>query len=328
MISRVHWQAEGPCGELCLACDRRAASALQFALLAPVLLLKLTGIVQFGTIHFLQNNMQNVAREVSGAIGALAIDMSRAYSVQNELQTAVDAAALAAARDLRDRQLALRTAQRIIETHFPADTHGTVFDPADLVIGTRDPEARRFTADTTRPNALQLTVRRATANGNPQPTSFARLIGFATVDLEASATASVSSSLPLCLLALNPTAKNALEVAGSSELVADGYAVYANSNDSDAIHARPSASIRASAICAHGGVKGVGRLSPVPETGCSRLADPLAAVPTPSRWPPMHCDDTAGTFPGSMVQLNPGSIVAASTSATAPRSACGPGSIS
>ncbi len=241
-----------------------------------------------------------------GGVAALAVDVSRAYTVQNELQTTVDAAALAAAHDLRDPALALRTAQRIIETRFPRATHGTVFDAADFVIGTWDPDGRAFTADSTRPNALRLTVRRATANGNPEPTSFGRLIGYPTLDLEASATATVRSSLPLCLLALNPTAKNALEAAGSTEIVAEDCVVYSNSNDSDAIHARSGASITASAVCAHGGVRGAHRITPAPETGCPRLADPLTALPTPTRWPPNHCDYTDGNFSGAMVQLNPG----------------------
>ena len=241
-----------------------------------------------------------------GGFAALAVDVSRAYSVQNELQTTVDAAALAAAHELRDPRLALRTAQRIIETRFPRETHGAVLDEADFVVGTWNPETRSFTPGTTRPNGLRLTVRRATANGNPEPTSFGRLLGVPTIDLEASATVSVRSSLPLCLLALNPTAKSALEAAGSSEVVADDCAIFSNSNDSDAIHARSSASISASYICAHGGVRGAARMSPAPETGCTRLADPLAALPTPTRWPPPHCDNTDGTFSGNMVQLNPG----------------------
>ena len=213
---------------------------------------------------------------MAAAMGALAIDMSRAYSVQNELQTAVDAAAMAAARDLRDPALTRRTARRLVEARFPPELHGQVLADRDVEIGTWDAEQKRFTPGNTPPNALRLTARRAEANGNPQPTTLARVIGYASLDLEASATASVGSRLPFCLLALNPTAANASEAAGSSEFVADDCVVYANSNDSDAIHARSGASITASAVCAHGGVRGAHRITPAPETGCPRLADPLA----------------------------------------------------
>jgi len=239
------------------------------------------------------------------AVGALAVDASRAYTVQNELQTAVDAAALAAGRDLRDPALALLAAQHIVQMHFPVETHGKVLDDADFVLGIWDTEKKSFTPDATQPNAVSLTVRRAEANGNPERMNFAGLVGFSTLDLEARATVVVTSNLPLCLLALNPTQKNALEAAGSSQVTAEDCVVYSNSSSVDSIHSRPSASITASAICAHGGAKGTG-FSPAPETGCPRLADPLAGLPSPDRWPSTHCDDTNGSFGPGSVTLSPG----------------------
>ena len=65
MASRLHRQHDQICAGRCVLCDRRAASAVEFALVMPILLLMLTGIVQFGSIFVLQNNMQNIAREVS-----------------------------------------------------------------------------------------------------------------------------------------------------------------------------------------------------------------------------------------------------------------------
>jgi hypothetical protein len=58
-------------------------SALEFALVAPILLMMLTGIVQFGSIYLLQNNMQNVAREVSLrlATGDLTIDRAVNWAI-------------------------------------------------------------------------------------------------------------------------------------------------------------------------------------------------------------------------------------------------------
>ncbi len=81
MLHRRHLPA---CGARRIVGDRRAASALEFALLTPVLMLMLTGIVQFGAIYILQNNMQNVAREVSLrlATGDLVLDGARAWAVE------------------------------------------------------------------------------------------------------------------------------------------------------------------------------------------------------------------------------------------------------
>jgi len=65
VASRLHRQPDQSRAARCLLGDRRAVSAVEFALVMPILLLMLTGIVQFGSIFVLQNNMQNVAREVS-----------------------------------------------------------------------------------------------------------------------------------------------------------------------------------------------------------------------------------------------------------------------
>ncbi len=54
--------------------DRYGAAAVEFAFVLPILLLLFSGIVQFGSIMFLENHMTNVARETSRriAVGELA----------------------------------------------------------------------------------------------------------------------------------------------------------------------------------------------------------------------------------------------------------------
>ncbi len=53
--------------------DRGGAAAVEFAFILPILLLLFSGIVQFGSIMFLENHMTNVARETSRrvAVGEL-----------------------------------------------------------------------------------------------------------------------------------------------------------------------------------------------------------------------------------------------------------------
>ena len=53
---------------------RDGAAAVEFAFILPILLLLFSGIVQFGSIMFLENHMTNVARETSRrvAVGELA----------------------------------------------------------------------------------------------------------------------------------------------------------------------------------------------------------------------------------------------------------------
>ncbi len=54
--------------------DRDGAAAVEFAFIMPILLLLFSGIVQFGSIMFLENHMTNVARETTRrvAVGELA----------------------------------------------------------------------------------------------------------------------------------------------------------------------------------------------------------------------------------------------------------------
>ncbi len=48
--------------------DRDGASAVEFAFIVPILLLLFSGIVQFGSIMFLENHMTNVSRETTRRI--------------------------------------------------------------------------------------------------------------------------------------------------------------------------------------------------------------------------------------------------------------------
>ncbi|MCH8112223.1 MAG: pilus assembly protein [Proteobacteria bacterium] len=54
--------------------SERGVAAVEFAFILPILLMLFSGIVQFGSIMFLENHMTNVARETSRriAVGELA----------------------------------------------------------------------------------------------------------------------------------------------------------------------------------------------------------------------------------------------------------------
>ncbi len=53
--------------------DERGAAAVEFAFIMPIMLLIFSGILQFGSVMFLENHMTNVAREASRrvAVGEL-----------------------------------------------------------------------------------------------------------------------------------------------------------------------------------------------------------------------------------------------------------------
>ena len=71
---RAGWTAARAKGLRALWRDRDGAAAVEFAFILPILLLLFSGIVQFGSIMFLENHMTNVARETSRriAVGELA----------------------------------------------------------------------------------------------------------------------------------------------------------------------------------------------------------------------------------------------------------------
>ncbi len=66
--------------------DQRGAAAVEFAFIMPVLLLMFSGILQFGSVMFLENHMTNVAREASRrvAVGELA-EVDAEATVQSAL---------------------------------------------------------------------------------------------------------------------------------------------------------------------------------------------------------------------------------------------------
>jgi hypothetical protein len=66
--------------------DQRGAAAVEFAFIMPILLLMFSGILQFGSVMFLENHMTNVAREASRrvAVGELA-EADAATMVQGAL---------------------------------------------------------------------------------------------------------------------------------------------------------------------------------------------------------------------------------------------------
>ena len=54
--------------------DESGVAALEFAFVLPLLVIVFAGIVQFGAVFFLQNNMATVAREVARSLAVGSID--------------------------------------------------------------------------------------------------------------------------------------------------------------------------------------------------------------------------------------------------------------
>ena len=121
--------------------------------------------------------------------GAFAIDMSYAYSERNLLQVTASAAALAAAPELPDQSEATEMALEYVEANMPAATHGMVLDSTDVVLGNWDPVGETWTPGGTPVNAIEVTTRRSSANGNRLNLFLSPILGLGSLDMEASAVA-------------------------------------------------------------------------------------------------------------------------------------------
>lgn len=80
-----HWPSSG--NWRAFRRNNSGAALLEFALLTPVLILIITGIIQFGSLFFLENNMANVARDTARrlAVGELTTQTEAETFVQDTL---------------------------------------------------------------------------------------------------------------------------------------------------------------------------------------------------------------------------------------------------
>ena len=125
---------------------------------------------------------------------ALAIDGSYLYVMHNRMQSAADAAALAAASQLPDADDTRAAAISYAQKNLPSGENGVVLTNSDVVLGTWDDDTRTFTAGVTPANAVQVTVRRAAANANSVQLFLASMFGEDSVDLSATATATFGTA--------------------------------------------------------------------------------------------------------------------------------------
>lgn len=161
---------------------------------------------------------------------ALVIDFGNIWNVRGELQNAADAAALGGVRDLDgnpDNFVVARTAaQRIAGVHAAAGTRVEVdlnvenAVPGDVVLGRWSFAYRAFTPDDGtlapyRVNAVQVTTRRSTGDGNPVRNFLGPLFGRPTQDVVTTAIAVGGSPSGTCAFPLAVTDCSILQPDGT-----------------------------------------------------------------------------------------------------------------
>lgn len=216
------------------------------------------------------------------AISGASVDYGRALSVKTVLQSAVDAAALAAASNSKASQ-SERIA--IATTMFNASvaSHGL-----NSIV-----PAVSFSAKT-------VTVSATTES----PTQFMSLVGIRAMTVFSESEAGIPSTAgTACLLALNSTASDGIHVQGTNNFTAENCWAWANSTNAAAIYGSGSAVARAEGFCTSGGVVQSGNYQPTPKTQCLTLEDPYRTLVEPSVG---SCNFNNKALSSGSYTLNPG----------------------
>ncbi len=131
---------------------------------------------------------------------------------------------------------------------------------------------------------------------------FSGFVGSSTLPLSLRSAARVSGSDPVCVLALDSSSPQAVEIYGTAQFTARNCAVQANSTDGSGMRQYGSATGRARRFGVNGGYSGSG-FTPLPITGVPPTADPYASIPFPATGP---CVDIASKLQNTPAVLEPG----------------------
>jgi Flp pilus assembly protein TadG len=217
-----------------------------------------------------------------GAVG-VAVDFGRATLMKAKLQAIADGAATLAAREM---QLATATPDKLAafaKSYVDSQLSGV--------------------ATTTKVDMKALTVR-VKLDTDVDPVMHLASLG-EKMHVGASATAQLSTGLPLCLIGLDGKAAETIGLRQDALLTAPGCLVYSNSKSPKGISSKSNAVLKAGFICSAGGksLDATSNFTPQPETDCPTMPDPLASRPLPAAG---ACNYLAKVVLGGNTTLHPG----------------------
>ena len=212
--------------------------------------------------------------------GGAAIDYSFALMTQTKMKGVADSAALASVREL---QLARTDSNRIT-----AIANNVINSLLQGVASTINVDFKGMT--------VQVVIQKQ------YTPVFGILSG---INLQASATAKMSGSMPLCLLGLDLKAPQTIGLEQSALLTAPGCLVQSNSTSAVGVQSKMDAVMTAGMICSAGGIVQTSKpnYSPAPTTDCPVLADPLSSRVAP---PIGACNYTDTVIDGGYAPRQPG----------------------
>lgn len=270
------------------------------------------------------------------AVG-VAVDYSRFIEMRRKMQAAADSAALAATREMRlaqnDTTRASTVARHFVDFHLAAQGLGG-YDVQAAPLGAQPapaqpaPAARSpsMTMARTTSTADSLTTDFTTtpvpSTGGPGTTAslsgpgvevaismpaggfFASLLGQGAVTISVRAQARATSSLPICMISLDPTQNRAMLLGVAARLEAPGCAVHSDSTASASMSVTGFSALRAGFSCSSGGIEGAAmHYTPLPQLDCPPVPDPLASRASP---PVGGCTSTDLVISDGVRTLMPG----------------------
>lgn len=219
-----------------------------------------------------------------------ALDFGQAFNQRARLQSAVDKAALAAARELGLSDARRENVPAVVETMVLASMSANK-GGADI------PQLETKVVDD--PLEVHVIGRQTTLP------FFGGTLGLASIDLEVHAVARIVGRPNICVLALDPSANGTISLEKNARVTGQNCAVFSNSTHTNAIKSKNSANLTASLICSAGGKDGLpGNFAPEPLTDCPTFDDPLAGRPEPLIAPcdaalPTKVDTSRSLWPGT-----------------------------
>lgn len=223
-------------------------------------------------------------------VGA-AVNAARLNSTGNELQDLADAAALAAALELRDGKEDAAAAARVDALSRPmvAALEGSRPAALQLAVNSRNP--------------VDVTV----SGAQPFAVTFAGALGLDEMLVRRTARAVVDASAPVCLLLLERSAPRAWSMAGSPSVSGGDCVAQVNSSASGAIADQGAASASVMATHVVGPPSPLRRFQPTPTFNQTPLADPYAGrLSWPSPSTPCAADKQNVTVSHGARTLRPG----------------------
>jgi hypothetical protein len=204
------------------------------------------------------------------AAGAMTINFMTSFRVRSEAQSAMDSAVLAGtlppdgtpeAERLSLADASFNANRRLKSTVKKETTEYEVIEPTSSV----------FTVSGTSVSGRSVLE---------VPNPFKKILGSATLTVTVEAEAQKMQAGPICVLGLDPSEAETIDINGNAEVNLTNCTALANSKSGEGMRQVGTSWMKAKAIGVTGGYTG-DNFMPVPITGADPKPDPLASIPMP-----------------------------------------------